>query len=224
MTFDDIFKRSFLEGWANTTISSEEVAVAIVITAILGMYVFLVYRMFTKETFYSRSFNISLVGVAVITAAIIVTIHSSIVVSLGMVGALSIVRFRTAVKDPVDLMFLFWSIGIGLICGAGHAEFAVILSVVLTCCIYLLNRMPVAKASMILVVNASDLDIEERIMELLKKYAKGIKVKARNFNKEGVNMTIELRIKGGAEMMKQLIALDGVEMASLLEHNGEAVF
>ena len=161
---------------------------------------------------------------ALITAAIIVTIHSSIVVSLGMVGALSIVRFRTAVKDPVDLMFLFWSIAIGLICGAGHAEFAVILSVVLTICICFLNRMPVAKASMILVINASDIDIEERVLELVKKQAKGVKVKARNFNKEGVNMTIELRVDGGAEMMKQLIALDGVEMASLLEHNGEAVF
>ncbi len=224
MTFQDIFKRSFLEGWANTSISSEEVTVSILITAILGLYVFLVYRMFTKETFYSRSFNISLVGVAVITAAIIVTIHSSIVVSLGMVGALSIVRFRTAVKDPVDLMFLFWSIGIGLICGAGHAEFAVILSVVLTCCIFLLDRMPVAKASMILVVNASDLDIEESVMVLVKQYAKGVKVKARNFSKDGINMTIELRITGGSEMMKELMKIKGVEMASLLEHNGEAVF
>ena len=161
---------------------------------------------------------------AVITAAIIVTIHSSIVVSLGMVGALSIVRFRTAVKDPVDLMFLFWSIGVGLICGAGHAEFAVILSVVLTICIFLLERMPVAKASMILVVNTSDLDIEVAVIALVRRYAKGVKVKARNYNKEGVNMTMELRVSGGAEMMRELLAMKGVEMASLLEHNGEAVF
>lgn len=224
MTFQDIFKRSFLEGWANTTISSEEVAVSLVITAVLALYIFLVYRLFTKETFYSRSFNISLVGVAVITAAIIVTIHSSIVVSLGMVGALSIVRFRTAVKDPVDLMFLFWSIGVGLICGAGHAEYAVILSVVLTICIFLLERMPVAKASMILVVNTSDLDIEVAVIALVRRYAKGVKVKARNYNKEGVNMTMELRVNGGAEMMRELLSMKGVEMASLLEHNGEAVF
>ena len=224
MTFQDIFKRSFLEGWANTTISSEEVAVSLLITAVLALYIFLVYRLFTRETFYSRSFNISLVGVAVITAAIIVTIHSSIVVSLGMVGALSIVRFRTAVKDPVDLMFLFWSIGVGLICGAGHAEFAVILSVVLTICIFLLERMPVAKASMILVVNTSDLDIEVAVIALVRRYAKGVKVKARNYNKEGVNMTMELRVSGGAEMMRELLAMKGVEMASLLEHNGEAVF
>lgn len=224
MTFQDIFKKSFLEGWANTAISTEEVVVALLFAAVLACYIFFVYRMFTKQTFYSRSFNISLAGVTVITAAIIITIHSSIMVSLGMVGALSIVRFRTAIKDPVDLMFLFWSISAGIICGAGHAQYAVILSVILTLGIFGLEKIPDAKAPLLLVINASDADIEEKAAEIVKRHAEGFTVKARNMSKAGVNLTVELRTANGAAMLKELIEMEGVETASLLEHDGEAVF
>ncbi|MBR1633487.1 MAG: DUF4956 domain-containing protein [Lachnospiraceae bacterium] len=224
MTFQDIFKKSFLEGWANTAITTEEVIVSLVFASVLACYIFFVYRMFTKQTFYSRSFNVSLAGVAVITAAIIITIHSSIMVSLGMVGALSIVRFRTAIKDPVDLMFLFWSISTGIICGAGHAQYAVILSVLLTLGLFGLDRIPDAKAPMLLVINASDIDIEEKISEIVRRYAGAFTVKARNLSRTGVNLTIELRTANGAAMLKELIETEGVETASLLEHDGEAVF
>ena len=115
MNFSDIFKRSFLEGYASTDITAINVTIALLITSVLALYIFFAYRLVTRKTFYSKSFNISLAGVSVITAAIILTIQSSIVVSLGMVGALSIVRFRTAIKEPLDLMFLFWSISVGII-------------------------------------------------------------------------------------------------------------
>ena len=107
-SFKDILKKSFLEGFASSDITAKTVMVALLVTTLIAVYIFVVYKLMCRKTFYSKNFNISLVGVALITAAIIITIQSSVVVSLGMVGALSIVRFRTAVKDPMDLMFLFW--------------------------------------------------------------------------------------------------------------------
>ena len=147
------------------------IVAALAVACVLALYIFFVYRVVTRKTFYSKSFNITLAGITVITASLILTMQSSVVISLGMVGALSIVRFRTAVKDPMDLMFLFWSISVGIICGAGIAQIAVILSVVLTCGILILDHFPAAKAPMILVVNATDLDAEEAICRNVAQYA-----------------------------------------------------
>lgn len=219
-----IFKQSFLEGYASTDISVESVVAALAITLALSVYIFFCYRTLTRKTFYSKSFNMSLVGVALITAAIIVTIQSSIVVSLGMVGALSIVRFRTAIKEPMDLMFLFWSISVGIICGAGFAIFAVALSVILTIAIIVLDNVPVAKAPMILVVNAVDIDAEEKILEKIKEYVKHSNVKSRNMTSSTLDLTVELRTDNGGKLVRELMNLDGVMSASLLSHDGEVTF
>lgn len=116
MSVRDVIKNSFLNQ-INTDISTTDVLVVLLATAILGVYLFFIYRMVCKKAFYSKSFAISLVVIALVTSIIIITIQSSVVISLGMVGALSIVRFRTAIKDPMDLAFLFWAISIGIICG-----------------------------------------------------------------------------------------------------------
>ena len=224
MTFKDIFKKAFLEGFANVEFSTYTIVATLFITCVFAVYIFFVYRVVTRKTFYSKSFNISLAGVAVITAAIILTIQSSVVVSLGMVGALSIVRFRTAIKDPIDLMFLFWSISVGIICGAGLAEIAVVLSLILTVGIVVLNYLPVAKAPMILVVNSNNIDIEEEVINVTNKYAKYPVVKARNVCADKLDLTIELRTKNGKELVKELIGINGVESVNLLKHDGEVTF
>ena len=123
VSFSDIFKKSFLDGFTSIDINIYTAASAMMITSFIAFYIFIVYRLVTRKTFYSKTFNIAIAVISVITAGVIITIQSSIVVSLGMVGALSIVRFRTAVKDPMDLVFLFWSIVVGIICGVGLAEF-----------------------------------------------------------------------------------------------------
>lgn len=220
----DIFKKSFLEGFASSDIGIESICMTLAITFIIGIYIFFVYRVVTRKNFYSKNFNISLVGVALITAAIIITIQSSIVVSLGMVGALSIVRFRTAIKDPMDLMFLFWSISIGIICGAGFAEFAVLLSIALTVVIFLLDRIPVAKAPMILIINATDIDVEEKILDIVKQYASHPHVKSRNMTPSSLDMTIEVRTKEGNVLLRRIMEISGVSSASLLAHDGEVTF
>jgi uncharacterized membrane protein YhiD involved in acid resistance len=150
--------------------------------------------------------------------------QSSVVLSLGMVGALSIVRFRTAIKDPMDLMFLFWSISVGIICGAGLAQVAVILSIALTVGIMLLEWMPVAKAPMILVVNASDLKAENAVTEVVAGYDKYYHVKSRNMTASSLDLIIELRTAMGAKLVSQVMDLAGVHSVSLLSHDGEVTF
>lgn len=224
MSFRDIFKKSFLEGYSGTEITTSTVIVALAIACALALYIFLVYRVMTRKTFYSKTFNISLAGITVITAALILTMQSSVVLSLGMVGALSIVRFRTAIKDPMDLMFLFWSIAVGIICGAGLAQVAVILSVVITLGILILDRLPVAKAPMILVVNADNLNAEEAVAQVVSKYAKHFSVKSRNISASSLDLVLELRTTDGASLVKEVIGVDGVLSASLLSHDGEVTF
>ena len=223
-SFTDIFKKSFLSGYSGSEIDTMTVIYAMLVTCVLAAYIFIVYRVVTRKTFYSKNFNISLAAMAVITAGIILTIQSSVVVSLGMVGALSIVRFRTAIKDPMDLVFLFWSISVGIICGAGLIEIAIVVSVLLTIGIAILTRIPVAKAPMILVVNTSDIDSEERVLETVKKYTSYIKVKSRNMTSSTLDLTIEVRAKECGSLVRDVMKVDGVTSASLLSHDGEVTF
>ena len=224
MSFKDVFKKSFLEGYAGNEITTLTVIVALAIACALALYIFLVYRIMTRKTFYSKNFNISLAGVTVITTAIILTMQSSIVLSLGMVGALSIVRFRTAIKDPMDLMFLFWSISVGIICGAGLSQIAIILSLVVTGGIFVLNYLPVAKAPMLLVVNAEKVDIMEEVQSVVNEFSKHSKVKSRNMTARSLDMVIELRTSQGDDLIKKVMGIEGVVSASLLSHDGETTF
>ena len=221
MGFNDVLKKSFLEGVNVTDFSITSVLLTLVITSLLGIYVYLVYRLVSKKEFYSKSFNISLVAMAMITAAIILSIQSSVVISLGMVGALSIVRFRTAIKDPMDLVFLFWSISIGIICGAGLYGMALILSLCVTIVILVLESMPAASASMLLILNAEEAGVEDDVTAIVEKYARYYRVKSRNLTKNGLDLVMELRIKTNeAEMVREINKLPKVESVSLLSHDG----
>ncbi len=225
MNFSDIFRNSFLEAFAQNEVSAGEVVVILLSACLVSLYIFWVYRLLTRKTFYSKSFNISLAALAVITAIIILTVQSNIVLSLGMVGALSIVRFRTAIKDPMDLVFLFWAISAGIACGAGMLEIAVLGSLILTFLIFVLDRLPMAKAAMILVVNA-DAEKEQtaRIMDTVKKYSKYHKVKSRNITDGQLDLVIELWASEEEELVEQLAASEKVYSVSLMSHDGEVTF
>lgn len=223
MGFKDVLRKSFLEGVNVVDFSITSVAVTIAVTAALGIYIYLVYRLVSRKAFYSKSFNISLVALAMITAAIILAIQSSVVISLGMVGALSIVRFRTAVKDPMDLVFLFWAISVGIICGAGLYGMALILSLAVTIVVLLLDFFPMVSAPLLLVLNAQGEDAEKEVMEIVAKYARYFHVKSRNLTKNGMDMVVELRVKKDeADMVREINQLSGVDSVSLLSHDGEA--
>ena len=170
MGIQDILKKSFLAQF-DSSLSTTSIIAALVITAVISIYVFFVYRVVCRKAFYSKAFAISLPVIAMITACIILVIQSNAVISLGMVGALSIVRFRTAVKDPMDLAFLFWSISVGIICGAGLFEIAIILSICVTIFIVALDLLPTLKAPCILVVSGDVSAEEKAVMATVNKFA-----------------------------------------------------
>lgn len=224
MGFQDVFKKSFLEGFGGMDITTGKIAATLFVTALLALYVFIIYRLVTRKVFYSKSFNISLAAMSLITAAIILAMQSNLVISLGMVGALSIIRFRTAIKDPMDLVFLFWAISIGIICGAGLYEVALVTSVAVTVCILVLDLLPVAKAPVMLVVNSSRIDGEQEILAVVGKYTKAYKVKSRNLSKDRLDMVVELRVKDESGLVKEVAEQKGMLSASLIAHDGEVTF
>ncbi|MFA9375952.1 MAG: DUF4956 domain-containing protein [Lachnotalea sp.] len=224
MNFQNILKKSFLEGFTSIDISTTKIVVTMFATCIFAMYIFAMYRLLTRKTFYSKSFNIAIAIIAVITSGIILAMQSSLVISLGMVGALSIIRFRTAIKDPMDLIFLFWSISIGIICGAGLFELALLMSILITIGILGLDLIPIAKAPMILVINCTDKSKEDQILTTVKKYSTVCKIKSRNISKNNLDMVIEIRTKQDATLANEVSNLEKIEAVSLLSHDGEVTF
>ena len=159
-----------------------------------------------------------------ITAAIILAVQSNIVISLGMVGALSIVRFRTAVKDPMDLCFMFWAIAVGICCGAHMAEIAIILSALMTVLVFVLDKVPLGRAPMILVVNMDDVETELELVKKIKEYCKYFKIKSRNIRENNCNLVIEVRVKEEYQLVQGVKGVKGIKNVSLVSHDGETTF
>ena len=223
MGINDILRKGFFEGYAAGNLDAGSILVCIVCTAAISAYIYAIYRMLNRNSFYNRNFNLSLIVIAIITAAIILTIQSNIVVSLGMVGALSIVRFRTAVKDPMDLAFLFWSISIGIICGAGFAIIAVIASIAITIAVVLFNILPGTRETLVLVIDALSYHEEEAIMQVINENCQYSKTKARNISKNGLNLAVEVRVQNQKMLIDRLMNIESITNASLVEHNGDIV-
>lgn len=219
MTYTDIIKNSVLEGFSYADIPTTKILVTLGIAYLLAMYIHLVYKIVTKNAFYYKNYGVSMTIMSVVTAGIILAMQSSLVISLGMVGALSIVRFRTAIKDPMDLLFLFWSIGSGIICGAGLYELAIITAVVSTVGILLFQFFPYRENSFLLVVNANRADYFGEIEALLKQGTHSFKIKSRNVNKNGMDLIVEVKIKKDVDLIGQLAEKEYVLSATLLENN-----
>ena len=220
MSFNDAIKKSVLEGFSYADLSTTKIMTTLIITFAIALYIFFVYKLVTKSAFYFKSFDISMAIISVVTAGIILAMQSSIVISLGMVGALSIVRFRTAIKDPMDLLFLFWSIGTGIICGAGLYKIAIILAVLVTIGILILDMLPVRISPYLLIVNADSKELEDSILDLVKEKG-AYKIKSKNITAKGMDMILEVRSKNEKELVDQLSELEGVSSVSLLAHDGE---
>lgn len=220
MNFRDIFKNSFLSSFSYS-IDIETVILNLFLTTVFAVFIFFVYRIITQKTFYSKNFNISLIIMAIITAAIITTIQSNVVLSLGMVGALSIVRFRTAVKDPLDLGFLYWSISIGIICGAGLSVIAAGLCVLVSIIIVIAQFYPQKRLSMVLVISSDATANDEEILNTVKNYHKHYKIKSKNLNAIKLDYVIEINVSAESNLLRDLMKIDGVNAVSILSHDGE---
>lgn len=220
MNIISTIESALLEGYATRELTIPTIFLCVGLTTVIGCYIAIVYRFVNRNAFADRNFTLSLVTLAIVTASIILTIQSNIVVSLGMVGALSIVRFRTAIKDPMDLIFFFWSISAGIICGAGFAIIAVIASVTMTIIILLVALFHVERNSLVLIINTHGY-IEEAIEAVLRQYCSHWRVRARNITGESVNMAIEVKTSKPVELLKNAMNTPNVVSASLLEHDGE---
>lgn len=209
----------FINGYATGEITVLTVCVCQAVTLMISVYIYYIYKRVTKNSFYNKDFNLSVILIALITAGIILTIQSNIVVSLGMVGALSIVRFRTAIKNPLDLAFLYWAISVGIISGAGFAVIAIIVSLVVTIIIVLFMGIKNENDSFLLVVDASDYRVENEILDIIKNNTKSVKVRARNASQNGINMAIE--VNGMSEdIISKIMVITSVTNASVVQHDG----
>ena len=220
MGIQDIVKKSFLSQF-NSDLSTTSVVISLIITAMIGVYIFCVYKAVCRKAFYSKSFAISLPVIAMITASIIIAIQSNAVISLGMVGALSIVRFRTAVKDPMDLAFLFWTISVGIICGASLHEVAIEASLLITIVMLGLHFVPHSKPNLLLLINGTDPKAQSQLEQIIKEHTRSYKIKSRNVGKNSISMIVDVKPKDEIAMIDKLLEIPSIEKANLMTHDGE---
>ena len=220
MSFTDAIKNSVLEGFTYSDMSTTKIVVTLITSYLIAMYIHAVYKFVTKNAFYYKNYGISMTVMSVVTAGIVMAMQSSLVISLGMVGALSILRFRTAIKDPLDLLFLFWSIAVGIICGAGLYELAIATSVVATLGILLFQFLPIKKCSYLLVINAVSKDAYEPIVQKLNLHVTCYVIKAKNLSKDGLELIVEVRLKDRDEtVVEEILSIADVEQVHLLEND-----
>jgi len=220
MTFNDIFKSSFLENV--NSVSVFDMVLALILAFGLGMFIFLVYKKTFSGVMYSSSFGVTLIALTMITTVVILAVTSNVVLSLGMVGALSIVRFRTAIKEPLDIAFLFWSIAVGIVLAAGMIPLAVTGSVVIgAVLIVFVNRKPHLNPY-IVVISCENHDSEQRAVDFLKNKVQRCVVKSKTAQKGAVELNMEIRMKeDNTDFINDLAGMDGVNSAVLVSYNGE---
>ena len=220
MTFSDVFKSSFLSNI--NSFSTLDVILALGLAFVIGLFIFLIYKKTYQGVMYSDSFGVSLIAMAMITSLVIIAVTSNVVLSLGMVGALSIVRFRTAIKEPMDIAFLFWAIAVGIVLGAGLLPLAVIGSVIIGIIIVVFSTRKIGDTPYILVVSCENEETESVAYELIKEDAKKSLLKSKSVNKLGIELTYEVRIKDdNIGFVNKISAVDGVTNAVLVSYNGE---
>ena len=220
MSFNDIFKSSFLENI--TEFSILDTVIGLAAALVIGLFIFVIYRKTLTGVMYSTGFALTLVGLSLVTTLVIMAVTSNVVLSLGMVGALSIVRFRAAIKEPVEIVFLFWSLAVSIVIGAGMIPLAVIGSAIIGVILLLFANRRIHSDPYILVASCADEAAETAVLELLTKAAARCIVKSKTVTAAGIELTAELRTRDASTgFVNQIAALPGVENATLVSFNGE---
>lgn len=220
MTFNEIFKSSFLENIAE--FSAVDTLIGMLFALVIGLFVFMVYKKTFNGVMYSTGFSLTLVGLTLVTTLIIMAVTSNVVLSLGMVGALSIVRFRAAIKEPMEIVYLFWAIAAGIVVGAGMIPLAVIGSAMTGVILILFANRRIHENPYILIVSCSDEEAEEKALSLTEKAVERFVVKSKTVNAGGIELTAEIRMKDmGTSFVNRLGDLEGVSDVTLVSYNGE---
>ena len=220
MSFNDIFKSSFLENV--TAVSLPDMALALVLSFCLGLFIYLVYKKTYSGVMFSRTFGGSLVAMTMITTMVILAVTSNVVLSLGMVGALSIVRFRTAIKEPMDIAFLFWAIAGGIVLAAGMLPLAIVGSIIIGIILIVFCNRKTTEKPFIAVITCEDADAEKRVQDYLAGQVKKAVIKSKSAQKGNIEMTYEVRLKGSdTGFITSLSDMDGISSAVLVSYNGD---
>ena len=217
---EQIFNFSFLDKAADFSIP--DIVVALFVSFAISLFIFFVYTKTFRGVMHSSAFSISLIAMNLITTLIILAVSSNLIASLGMVGALSIVRFRTVVKEPLDLVYLFWAITTGIVVGVGLIPLAVIGSIIIGIILFVFVNRKINDTPYIVVISCLGDEAEAQSFELLKNQTKKHVVKAKTVSKEGLELTIEVRLKeSSSQFVNALLAIDGVYNATLVSYNGD---
>ena len=220
ITFNDIFKSSFLENV--TSVSVLDMVIAMVLAFAIGLFIFFVYKKTYQGVMYSTSFGVTLVALSMITTLVILAVTSNVVLSLGMVGALSIVRFRAAIKEPLDIAFLFWSIAVGIVLAAGLIPLAVFGSIIIGIILLIFVNRKSSLKPYIIVLDCDGHEAEKKALEYINSKVKKCNVKSKSAQKDNLELNIEVRLKDdNTDFINELASMNGIGSAVLVSYNGE---
>lgn len=220
MSFSDIFKSSFLENI--TGVSLLDMGIALILAFAVGLFIFFVYKKTYQGVMYSSGFGVTLVALTMITTVVILAVTSNVVLSLGMVGALSIVRFRTAIKEPLDIAFLFWSIAVGIVLAAGLIPLALVGSLFIGLVLILFVNRKSHFNPFIVVLSVKDKQSEKAAREFLEKTCKKCVIKSKTAAKGAIELNVEVRLKmDDTDFINALSEMEGVQSAALVSYNGD---
>ncbi len=211
------------DSFQNQEITTSMLLAVIVVVGILALYEFFVYQVVMHRSLYNKAFNISIAVLPFFIATIILCLQSNLVITLGTIGALAIIRFRTAVKDPVDLIFILWSIHIGITCGCRLYEMAIITSLIATLVLVILNRVNRGMRSHILVVHCRTAENEKAVTDLLDKYTRKYRIKSRNYTEKGMDFVFEIVVKEAGTLTEEMEKETGIERFSLMEYDSDDI-
>lgn len=220
MTFNDIFKSSFLESVSEFSII--DTIIGMVFSLVLGLFIFTIYKRTFTSVMYSTSFALTLPGLALVSTLVIMAVTSNVVLSLGMVGALSIVRFRTVIKEPMEIVYLFWALAVGIVIGAGMIPLAVVGSAIIGIVLVLFANRKIFNYPYILVVTCENEIAEEKTLKLLEKKVEHLVVKSKTVTKNVIEFTVEIRLtEANTSFVNSISEIYGVNDAVLVSYNGE---
>ncbi len=219
-TIQQIFSK-ISTNYNNDAISTGVILSVLAMVVVLSAYEFLVYRLVSRRTLYNKSFNISIMMIPFFISTIILSLQSNLVITLGTIGALAIIRYRTAVKDPVDMMYILWSIHTGIICGCQLYEIAVLTSLIVTVLLLIMEHLHFGRKPFILVINTHPGETEQIITALLKENTGSYRIKSRNYSGNDLNLTIELSVKDPETLAEKIREIGGVERFSILQYDAE---
>jgi uncharacterized membrane protein YhiD involved in acid resistance len=220
MTFNDIFKSSFLENVSSVSVI--DMVLTMLLAFGIGVFIFFIYKKTYQGVMYSASFGVTLVALTMITALVILAVTSNVVLSLGMVGALSIVRFRTAIKDPLDIAFLFWAIAAGIVLAAGMLPLVLFGSIFIGITLMVFANRKTYTRPYIAVITCGDEEAEKQVFDILKKNSDRISLKSKTVRKGQLELTYELRLKSESTgFINEVSDTQNVESAVLVSYNGE---